>query len=174
MVATRWARVCSLPAAELVLLAEAAVLVSAFDLALRVLSPRTCLAFLARKKVSHRSRAGPVAQRLAWLVGVADRYAAGRSSCLRRAAALSWLLRRRGIGARLLIGVARQEDGIVAHAWLESKKGETLGLAEGDGYAVLSRPVPSVSLHGRDTRGTGHRERHRAGSTNVMTHRGGE
>jgi hypothetical protein len=78
---------------------------------------------------------------MAWLVDVADRYAPGKSSCLRQTTALAWLLRRRGIATSLRIGVAREGGNLEAHAWLQSEEGELLGLSDSDKYVPLSSPA---------------------------------
>lgn len=49
--------------------------------------------------------------------------------CLRRSLALQGMLRRRGIETVLQIGVRKQGEGIVAHAWLEYD-GQALGEPE--------------------------------------------
>ncbi len=141
MKATRWSKLRSLSVSEVWFLVEAAAAVVAFDLALRLLSSKTCLALFGSKAGSHRRREGVNAQRMAWLVEVADRYTPGRSSCLRQSAALAWLLRRRGITTNLRIGVAREEGNILAHSWLESGEGKLFGLSETDKYVPLSSPV---------------------------------
>lgn len=53
-----------------------------------------------------------------WAVAQARRASPG-TTCLTRALAAGWMLRRRGQPARLVIGVARGKDGLEAHAWLE-------------------------------------------------------
>ncbi|MCH7896921.1 MAG: lasso peptide biosynthesis B2 protein [candidate division NC10 bacterium] len=140
MKATRWSKLRSLSVSEVWFLVEAAAAVVAFDLALRLLSSKTCLALFESKADSHRRREGVNAQRMVWLVDVADRYAPGRSSCLRQAAALAWLLHRRGIATSLRIGVAREGDNLLAHSWLQSQEGELFGLSDNDKYAPLSSP----------------------------------
>ncbi len=140
MKATRWSKLRSLSFSEVWFLVEAAATVVAFDLAFRLFSSKTCLALVERKAGSRRQR-GADLQRMAWLVDVADRYTPGRSSCLRQAAALAWLLRRRGIATNLRIGVAREEGNIVAHSWLESGEGELFGLSDTGKYAPLSNPT---------------------------------
>lgn len=67
--------------------------------------------------ISENERA--LAKRLAELVGMAARHGAYKAACLPRSLVLTWLLRRRGVHARLCIGVARREHGIGAHAWVE-------------------------------------------------------
>ncbi len=136
---TRWHKLLSLSFSEVWFLVEAAAAVVGFDLALRLFSSKTCLALFGRKGGSRR-RQGVNAQRIAWLVDVADRYAPGKASCLRQAAALAWLLRRRGIATSLRIGVARAGDNLLAHSWLQSQEGELFGLSDNDKYAPLSSP----------------------------------
>lgn len=140
MKVTRWHKLLSLSFSEVWHLMEAAAAIVAFDLALRLFPSKICLAFFKGKAVfrPRRQRADP--RRLAWLVEVADRYAPGRSSCLRKAAALAWLLRRRGIATDLRIGVAQEGGNFMAHSWLESESGEVIGLSDTDKYAPLSSP----------------------------------
>ncbi len=138
MKTTRWHKLRSLSPSEVWFLVEAAAAVVWFDLAFRLFSSKTCLALLGRKQSSQGGQQKVNLQRMAWLVDVADRYAPGRSSCLRQTAALAWLLRRRGVATSLRIGVAREEGKFVAHGWLESGEGELFGLSDRDKYAILS------------------------------------
>jgi hypothetical protein len=146
MKTTRWNKLLSLTFSEVWFLVEAAATVVGFDLAFRLFSSKTCLALFERKAASHRRQKGVDSQRMAWLVNVADRYAPGRSSCLRRATALAWLLGRRGIATNLRIGVAHKGERIVAHSWLESEEGELFGLSETDKYVPLSSATLSEPL----------------------------
>ncbi len=138
MKTTRWNKLRSLTFSEVCFLVEAAATVVGFDLAFKLFSSKTCLALFERKAASDRKQKGVDPQRVAWLVDVADRYAPGKSSCLRQTAALAWLLRRRGVATSLRIGVARKEGKFTAHSWLELGEGELLGLSETDKYASLS------------------------------------
>ncbi len=138
MKASRWHKLRSLSLSEVWFLVEAAAAVVGFDLAFRLFSSKTCLALFGRKAASDRKQKGLDPQRMAWLVNVADRYAPGKSSCLRQAAALAWLLRRRGIATNLRIGVTREGENLLAHSWLESGEGELFGLSDTDKYASLS------------------------------------
>ena len=141
MKTTRWNKLLSLSFSEVWFLVKAAVAVVGFDLAFRLISSKACLALFERKAASDRKQNGVNPQRMAWFVKVADRYAPGKSSCLRQTAALAWLLRRRGIATNLRIGVARQEGKFTAHSWLESGEGELFGLSDTDKYAPLSSPT---------------------------------
>ncbi len=146
MKTTRWNKLLSLTFSEVCFLVEAAATVVGFDLAFRLLSSKTCLALFGRKAASDRKQKGVDSQRMAWLVDVADRYAPGKSSCLRQTAALAWLLRRRGIATNLRIGVAREKGIFMAHSWLESGEGELFGLSDTDKYVPLSSPTLSEPL----------------------------
>ncbi len=141
MKASRWHKLRSLSFSEVWFLVQAAAAVVAFDIAFRLFSSKTCLAIFDRKTGFHQHQLPVDTQRMAWLVDVADRYAPGKSSCLRKAAALAWLLRRRGVATSLRIGVARQEGKFTAHSWLETGEGEVFGLSETDKYTPLSNPA---------------------------------
>lgn len=52
-------------------------------------------------------------------VGAVARRLPRRARCLQRSLALSWMLRRRGMGGRLRLGVITKDSGIQAHAWIE-------------------------------------------------------
>ena len=138
---TRWNKLRALSFSEAWVLVRAVAAVVAFDVAFRLLPTKTCLALFESRAVAHRARGEVNTGRLAWLVDVADRYAPGKSSCLRRAAALAWLLRRMGVATRLRIGVMREGEKLVAHSWVESGDGERYGLPEKDRYAPLSSLV---------------------------------
>ncbi len=141
MKASRWHKLRSLSFSEVWFLVQAAAVVVGFDLAFKLFSSKTCLALFERKTDSQQRRQGVNLKRMAWLVDVADRYAPGKSSCLRQTAALAWLLRRRGVATSLRIGVARDEGKFVAHGWLESGEGELFGLSDRDKYVPLSNPT---------------------------------
>ncbi len=140
----RWNKLRALSFFEAWFLVKAAAAVVAFDLVFRVFSTKTCLALCERRAAAHSARGEVNTGRLAWLVDVADRYTPGKSSCLRRATALAWLLRRMGLATRLRIGVAREGEKLVAHSWVESGDGEPYGLPEKDRYSplpVLAEPL---------------------------------
>lgn len=69
------------------------------------------------------------ASRLGTLVNGAARRVLGRDHCLTRSLYLWWLLRRRGVGAKLRIGVRLEDGALEAHAWVEH-----------DGVPVNDRP----------------------------------
>jgi hypothetical protein len=70
------------------------------------------------------------------LLNISARYTVGTASCLPRALALHALLCRDGIQSCMHLGVARHDDALAAHAWVEWDGGSTAGAAGGD-YVAL-------------------------------------
>jgi hypothetical protein len=60
-----------------------------------------------------------------------------RSMCLEKALAGRWMLRRRGIASTMYVGMAKDGDAFVAHAWLVGE-GKTLTGAGTKAYATLA------------------------------------
>jgi len=58
------------------------------------------------------------AQRVGYLTRKADRHLPIRASCLRQSLLVWWFLRRRGLGAKLRIGVNNREE-FLANGWVE-------------------------------------------------------
>ena len=77
-----------------------------------------------------RQGRGPSVERVA-------RFTWWRSMCLERALAGKWMLRRRGIPSTMFVGMARQGEQFVAHAWLVGE-GLTLTGAGKTAYAPLA------------------------------------
>lgn len=75
--------------------------------------------------------------RIGRMVERAARITWWRSMCLEKALAGKWMLRRRGIPSTMYVGMARQEHGFVAHAWLVGE-GKTLTGAGKTRYATLA------------------------------------
>ncbi len=64
----------------------------------------------------------PTPERIAWAIGLASSHLPWTSTCLMRAMAGQWMLRRRGVRATVHLGLARDETSgeLLAHAWLRS------------------------------------------------------
>lgn len=97
-------------------------------LALRIWGFRPVYAFLHRTSPSPQPpmpsypSIGPTITELrglARLVNIAATHGPIRAACLVRSLALWWLLRRRGIGSELRIGVRKNGGEFAAHAWVE-------------------------------------------------------
>lgn len=78
------------------------------------------------------------AQRCAELAAIASRNNLYRANCLHQALPLCWVLRRKGLPARLRIGVAPRVRPFHAHAWVELN-GIALGQKTLSEYEVFER-----------------------------------
>lgn len=108
-------------------------LLPAIGVALRVLGFRRTRVLLehasrppAIAPSDNASEMSAIAQRIARLVAIASRHGPYRATCLRQSLALWWLLRRRGMGVELRIGVRKDGPELRAHAWVEHE-GRPLG-----------------------------------------------
>jgi hypothetical protein len=82
--------------------------------------------------------------RLVWATEAAARHHLYPMRCLPKALCLRWLLGRHGIAAELRIGVARQGEGLAAHAWVE-RQGRPVGEAPevGERFSPLGSAASS-------------------------------
>jgi hypothetical protein len=77
------------------------------------------------------------AHRLFRLAAAVARHHLYPMACLPRALAVRWALARRGLTARLVIGVAKDGSDLAAHAWLEQGGRVVGGPGQREGYAAL-------------------------------------
>jgi hypothetical protein len=105
----------------------------AVDLCLRLFPYPRVERLFGRSPLEGREGSRPAAARdmarCVWAAGAASRHHLWPMRCLPHALCLRRLLARRGIEGVLRIGVARQEDRLLAHAWIEWE-GKPLGEAE--------------------------------------------
>jgi Transglutaminase-like superfamily len=81
--------------------------------------------------------------RVAWAVTTASPYVLGSRRCLPQALAAQQLLVRRGLPARLRLGVARDDGGrVLAHAWMETDGRVVIGGSTSE----LERFTPLLAL----------------------------
>jgi len=104
--------------ADYATLSEAVVLALVVEAAVRYVSFSRLLGWFDRVESCRASSHVP-AQRLPGFVSAAYRLVPMRATCLRESLVLYAMLRRRGLSPRLRIGVARQTDALLAHAWIE-------------------------------------------------------
>ena len=127
--------------AERVLLVEAALLLGAIGLGLRLLPfgrLRDLLDRLCRPRQGLRPRARLPAARIAWAVERTSRVVPGARSCLVQALAAQTLLARRGCHSSVRIGVAHPSgESLHAHAWVESEGRGVLGTPHPGQYTPL-------------------------------------
>ena len=117
-----WDKFRRLPRKEKAVFLAAFLLLPAVRVGLAALGLRRVESLVSRGASAHKQpepeQAIFLARRTARLVAVAARYAGG--SCLARSVVLCLLLERRGVPARLRIGVRKQDDEFQAHAWVEA------------------------------------------------------
>ena len=88
---------------------------------------------------NHASRVARMVERASYLIP-------GGRHCLTRAMALEVLLRRRGYGAEVKIGVARDDSGkLIAHAWLHCEGVVLIGGEGAGNYVEVSSSSPPFS-----------------------------
>ncbi len=74
---------------------------------------------------------------VAWAVDTAGAKPWMRALCLPRALAAQAMLRRRGIASSLCLGVARDGQGLAAHAWIELGQDIVVGGSEAPRFTRL-------------------------------------
>ena len=95
----------------------------------------------AGSPLDQHSGTSPTLERVAWAIRLASRHLPWTSTCLMRAMAGQWMLRRRGVSGSVHLGVARNEVSgeWLAHAWLRSGGRVLLGEAElSQGYRAIA------------------------------------
>lgn len=121
----------ALPAGDRRLLLSALATLAGIRLALRVVPVER----LRRRVACGRPHARS-AERIAWAVHAASRRLPG-TTCLASALAAQRLLARDGHDCQLTIGVARNERGFAAHAWVVCDGVTLVGGEESVGYTPL-------------------------------------
>ena len=135
----RLRRFFELSSSERGLLLKAAFLLAAVRVGLWLLpfqSVRRLVASARRRPSDTQASTRPALERIAWAVEAAARYVP-KCTCLVKALAAQVILDRAGYPTRLQIGVANQEKGFEAHAWLESEGKVVIGEAEPGRYSPL-------------------------------------
>ena len=102
-----------------------------FSLALRLFPLNRLESFtrVAHGKIAERTDALAWAWQRETMIRMAARMHLLHMTCLPRALSLRWMLSRRGIPAKLCIGVNKSATDLTAHAWVEMD-GENIGEAE--------------------------------------------
>jgi hypothetical protein len=100
-------------------------------MAVRFVSPARVFAWANRPPRRINRFATNEANWISWAVERMATRPWGNALCLPRALATHAMLRRRGIASRLCLGVARQDQALVAHAWIEI----------GEGGVIIDREV---------------------------------
>ena len=102
-----------------VYLREAAVSLLLARIAVRVIPAARIFAWANRPPRRIRRFAADEIGWVLWAIDTAAAKSRTETLCLPRALAAHSMLRRRGITSRVCLGVAREQDKLTAHAWVE-------------------------------------------------------
>ena len=120
-------------------LREAFVAVVLARIAVRFVSPARVFAWANRSPRRTNRFATNEANWISWAVEQMATKPWGNALCLPRALATHAMLRRRGIASRLCLGVARQDQALVAHAWVEIGEGGVIVDREAGRFTPLAQ-----------------------------------
>jgi hypothetical protein len=120
---------------------EAACLAPLASLSIRVLSPgRASRIMTASRAAQARARVAP--ERVAAIVDAVLTLMGAR--CFTKALVLHRMLGRRGVHTEPVLGVARHEGALAAHAWLERNGQVLIGAGARDYTALWRQAVPEA------------------------------
>ncbi|WP_294190483.1 lasso peptide biosynthesis B2 protein [uncultured Sphingomonas sp.] len=120
------------------LLAEALVMLALASLLIAILPFRRVAALSARGQQGRPASAGEAA-RLSRAVAAWGRQVPWRAVCFQQGLAAQFMLRRRGLAARLHYGARRDETGtLVAHVWVRSGDVDVIGCDRVERYGLLA------------------------------------
>jgi hypothetical protein len=113
----------ALGGAQRALLVEATLRLAAARLAVALLPFRVIARRLGQPNTESPLDArvdGALLRAVSWSIEAVSRRAPWRCKCLEQGITAKMMLRRRGVGSTLYLGVARREGQIEAHSWLRS------------------------------------------------------
>lgn len=129
-----------LSASDWLLVIQAVGWFAVVEFGLRVLKLKTLLALLQSGRQADREgcgRAPTSPERVGYCVDLASRLHPLRPTCLRKALVLFALLARRGVKAQVVVGTARSDGKLDAHAWIEHEGRVIMGGPATERYSTL-------------------------------------
>jgi len=119
------------------LLAEAVVALGAASAAVRLMPFKRAVRLGSRPLGENET--GRLTGDASWAVETAARYVPWRTVCFQKGIALQWMLRRRGVDARLHYGVGRDEAGdLRAHVWVAADDRVIIGGEEAQRFQQVA------------------------------------
>ena len=132
----RWAR---LERAKKVLLVEAAAAVCAASLAVRLLPFKWAVGLSCRPEGKSNPLPDALLTDVQWSVDAATRHLPWNPVCIQRGLAAQWMLRRRGIDARLHYGLTNDSEALLkAHVWVDALGKTIVGGDEAGDYVRVA------------------------------------
>jgi hypothetical protein len=129
-----------LSASDWLLVIQAAGWFAVVEFGLRVLKLKTLLALLQSDRQADREGCGRAPnnpERAGYCVELVSRLHPLRPTCLKKALVLFALLARRGVKARVILGTAKSDGKLDAHAWIEHEGRVVLGGPARERYSTL-------------------------------------
>lgn len=140
------AQIRSLSSAERLLLVEAVAMLAIASF-LVALAPFRRIAALA----GHPGRPSPdpavqarQIRAVSWAVQAGARRVPWRAKCIEQGFAAHWMLRRRAVPTVLHYGVARRDDGLIAHVWVRSGDADVIGCENLADFAEVAQFPPGA------------------------------
>jgi hypothetical protein len=137
---SKLARFVALPTGEKGLTVEACVYLLVVRLAFALLPlPRALRLFgIAQSVTGHGRIAAVEAERIGRAIGRAARHVPFRAVCLQQAFAALLMLRRRGLAAKVHLGLVREDSELKAHAWSHCGDIPVTGIADARGFSPIA------------------------------------
>ena len=129
-----------LSASDWLLILQASSWFAVVEFGLRVVKVKSLLAVLQSDKRDEREygeRVPANAERVAYCVALASRLHPLRPTCLKKALVLNTMVARGAVKVRVIIGAAKSEGKLDAHAWLEHEGRIILGGLGSERYSPL-------------------------------------
>jgi hypothetical protein len=137
-------RLGQLTPAERGLLAESVVMLAAAAFMIALL-PFRRIASLARSPVSNplgQAEQERLIASVRWAVAAAAKRVPWRAKCLEQGFAAQWMLRRRFVPAVVHYGIAKSDEGLLAHAWVRAGSFDVIGCENLGDFAEVAQFPP--------------------------------
>jgi len=133
-------RLMRLDWSQWLLIAEAALAVTSASLAIRLL-PFARTIRLGSRRLATRPPVdcNPLFCEIRWSVMAVSARLPWKALCFQQGLALQWMLRRRGIDARLHYGIGRDPDGeLAAHVWISAGEDIVIGGEQASAFRAVT------------------------------------
>ena len=121
-----------------VYLREAFVMFVLARFAVRLIAPARIFAWVDRPPRRTSRFSGDEVGWINWAVDMVSANSSRNDLCLPRALAAHAMLRRRGIASRLCLAVAREQQELAGHAWVEVDDDTIIGNTGGDRFTRIA------------------------------------
>jgi hypothetical protein len=140
------ARIRSLSSADRLLLVEAVAMlaVASFLVALAPFRRVAALAGHPDRIAADSAEQARQIRVVSWAVRAGARRVPWRAKCIEQGFAAHWMLRRRAVPTVLHYGVARREEGLIAHVWVRSGGAEVIGCENLADFAEVAQFPPAA------------------------------